>query len=196
MTVAEQVTDPHVAGAVLGRAFVTDPVFGWLMRGSRRLQQRLTLVFDAFAGGALHKADAQVLVSPQRTAASIWLPPGAWKAPPAELVRFGPQLVRAFGPRTVRALSLLTRIEKHHPSEPHWYLEAIGTVPEARGRGVGPSVLTPVLDRCDAAGLPAYLESSNPRNIAFYERHGFVVRPLFALPDGCPVITPMWRAPR
>jgi ribosomal protein S18 acetylase RimI-like enzyme len=196
MTVAEQVTDPHVAGAVLGRAFTTDPVFGWLLRDRSRMQQRLTLVFDSFAGGALHKDDAQVLVSPERTAASIWLPPGGWKAPTAELVRFGPQLLRAFGTRTVRALSLLSRIEKHHPTEPHWYLEAIGTVPEARGRGVGPTVLTPVLDRCDEAGLPAYLESSNPRNIAFYERHGFVVRPLFPLPDGCPVITPMWRDPR
>jgi ribosomal protein S18 acetylase RimI-like enzyme len=91
---------------------------------------------------------------------------------------------------------LLTRIEKHHPSEPHWYLEAIGTVPEARGRGIGPSVLTPVLERCDATGLPAYLESSNPRNISFYERHGFVAMPLFPLPDGCPPITPMWRDPR
>jgi GNAT superfamily N-acetyltransferase len=105
-------------------------------------------------------------------------------------------LLRAFGPRLPRSLSLLTRIEKHHPAEPHWYLEAIGTVPEARGRGIGPTVLTPVLDRCDAEGVPAYLESSNPRNIPFYERHGFVRRPLFELPRGCPTITPMWRDAR
>ncbi|MDT7547434.1 MAG: hypothetical protein QOE99_3544 [Actinomycetota bacterium] len=196
MTVAERVADPHLAGAVLGRAFTTDPVFSWLMQGRGRREHRLSLVFDAFAGGALHKPEAQVLVTPDRTAASIWLPPGEWQAPPAELVRFGPQLVRAFGPRVLRALMLLTRIEKHHPSEPHWYLEAIGTVPEARGRGIGPTVLTPVLERCDATGLPAYLESSNPRNISFYERHGFVAMPLFPLPDGCPAITPMWRAPR
>jgi len=44
--------------------------------------------------------------------------------------------------------------------------------------------------------LPAYLESSNPRNLTFYERHGFRRMPLFPLPDGCPVITPMWRDPR
>jgi ribosomal protein S18 acetylase RimI-like enzyme len=187
---------PEVAGEVLGRAFTTDPVFTWLMTGRSGLERRLTLVFSAFALGAQHKADAQVLVTPERTAASIWLPPNGWKTPTKELLQQGPRLVRAFGPNVVRALNLLSRVEKHHPEEPHWYLEAIGTVPEARGRGIGPTVLTPVLDRCDAERMPAYLESSNPRNIGFYERHGFVRRPLFDLPSGCPVITPMWRDPR
>ncbi|MCU1592398.1 MAG: acetyltransferase [Frankiales bacterium] len=196
MTTAQAVADPRIAGAVLGRAFMTDPVFGWLLHGRTGLQQRLTLVFESFAAGALPKQDAQVLVTEERTAASIWLPPGHWKTSTADLVRQGPKFVRGLGSRTPRALGLLTRIEKHHPAEPHWYLEAIGTVPEARGQGIGPRVLLPVLDRCDAEGVPAYLESSNPRNIAFYERHGFVKRPLFPLPDGCPVITPMWRDPR
>jgi ribosomal protein S18 acetylase RimI-like enzyme len=196
VTVAEQVTDASVAGAVLGRAFTTDPVFGWLLAGRGGLERRLTYVFGAFAAAALRKPNPQVLVTPDRTAASIWLPPHGWRAPVSELVRYGPQLVRAFGSRVPRALGLLSLVEKHHPAEPHWYLEAIGTVPEARGRGIGPTVLTPVLDRCDDERVPAYLESSNPRNIPFYERHGFVAMPLFALPAGCPVITPMWRDPR
>lgn len=188
---------PDVAGEVLGRAFVDDPVFGWLLSGRKDIARRLPLVFSAFAVGAQHKSDGQVLVTSERTAAAVWLPPNAWKTPTKELLQQGPKLIRAFGPGVVRALSLLTRIEKHHPTEPHWYLEAIGTVPEARGRGVGPTVLTPVLDRCDSDGVPAYLESSNPRNIPFYERHGFVRRPAFAdLPAGCPTITPMWRDPR
>jgi len=187
---------PEVVGAVLGRAFVDDPVFGWLLTGRSDVQRRLARVFTAFAVGAQHKVDGQVLVTAERTAAAIWLPPGSWKTPTKELLQQGPQLIRAFGPGVLRALSLLTRIEKHHPTEPHWYLEAVGTVPEARGRGIGPTVLTPILDRCDNDALPAYLESSNPRNIPFYERHGFVRRPPFAdLPTGCPTITPMWRHP-
>jgi RimJ/RimL family protein N-acetyltransferase len=188
--------DPHVAGAVLGRAFTTDPVFNWILGDTPRLEQRLTLAFTAFAVGAAHKPAAQVLAAPERKAASIWLPPGEWRAPTSEIVRQGPRLLRAYGRRTPRALGLLSVVEKHHPAEPHWYLEAIGTVPEARGQGIGPTVLTPVLDRCDAERLPAYLESSNPQNIPFYERHGFVKLPLFDLPAGCPVITPMWREPR
>lgn len=196
MTTADTVTDPHVAGAVLGRAFTTDPVFGWILQGAGGLEHRLTLAFTAFSVGAARKPSAQVLVTPERTAAAIWLPPGEWRVPVRDVVGQMPRLLRAYGTRSVRALKLLSVVEKQHPTEPHWYLEAIGTVPEARGQGIGPRVLTPVLEKCDAAGLPAYLESSNPRNIGFYERHGFVKMPLFALPNGCPVITPMWRDPR
>jgi len=187
---------PAAAATVLGRAFTTDPVFGWLLHGRSDLARRLTLVFGAFAAGVARKPSGEVLMTPEATAAALWLPPGGWKAPVSEILRHAPQLVRAFGAGTPRALNLLSTVERHHPTEPHWYLEAIGTVPEARGQGIGPKVLQPVLDRCDADGVPAYLESSNPRNIGFYERHGFVTRPLFPLPDGCPVITPMWREPR
>jgi ribosomal protein S18 acetylase RimI-like enzyme len=188
--------DPHVAGAVLGRAFTTDPVFRWILGETPRLEQRLTLAFTAFALGASRKPEAEVHVAHERKAASIWLPPGQWRAPMAEVVRQAPRLLRAYGGRSARALGLLSVVEKHHPTEPHWYLEAIGTVPEARGQGIGPTVLTPVLERCDDQRLPAYLESSNPQNIPFYERHGFMKMPLFDLPAGCPVITPMWRDPR
>ena len=144
------VADPLVAGAVLGRAFTTDPVFRWILGGGGRLEQRLILAFTAFALGATRKPSAQVLATPEGTAASIWLPPGQWRAPMSEVVRQAPRLLRAYGSRVPRALQLLSKVEKAHPKQPHWYLEAIGTVPEARGQGIGPKVLTPVLDRCDA----------------------------------------------
>lgn len=184
------------AGQVLGRAFTTDPVFGWLMQGRPDVERQLTRVFTAFTEAAERTPEAQVLVDPAQRAAALWRPPDKWKAPALDVLRNGPRLLRAFGPNVIRSLRLLAAVEKAHPTERHWYLEAVGVVPEARGQGVGASMLEPVLQRCDAERLPAYLESSNPRNISFYERHGFVTRPLFALPAGCPVITPMWRAPR
>lgn len=54
-------------------------------------------------------------------------------------------------------------------------------------------VLIPHLGRlaeCDAAGLPAYLEASSPRNISLYARHGSPIR----WPDG-PELFPLWREP-
>lgn len=181
---------------VLGRAFSTDPVMTWLLAGRNDPGQRLTKVFQAFLNAASRVPDAQVLRDPQQRAAAIWLPPGHWAPGYLEQVRSLPLSVAAFGTGIMRATALLQRTVNAHPREPHWYLEAVGVVPEARGQGVGVPMLQPVLDCCDADGLPAYLESSNPRNISFYERHGFVVRPPFALPAGCPVITPMWRDPR
>jgi hypothetical protein len=49
-------------------------------------------------------------------------------------------------------------------------------------------------DRIDSGGLPAYLESSNERNLDFYARHGFRVTGEVAIPSG-PTIWPMWREP-
>lgn len=84
----------RVAGAVLGRAFVEDPIWGWLVRGPDR-ERRLTSVFTAFAGTASRTRGAAVLVTTAHTAAAVWLPPGAWRAPLHDQVRAAPTLTRA-----------------------------------------------------------------------------------------------------
>jgi len=51
------------------------------------------------------------------------------------------------------------------------------------------------LERVDAEGLPAYLESSNARNVSLYERHGFEV--IGEIQHGSsPSMLPMYRAAR
>jgi ribosomal protein S18 acetylase RimI-like enzyme len=51
------------------------------------------------------------------------------------------------------------------------------------------------LAKCDEAGLPAYLESSNPANISLYERHGFEVTGKIQS-ESSPPVHPMYRAAR
>ena len=54
----------------------------------------------------------------------------------------------------------------------------------------------PPMPRCDAEGLPAYLESSKERNVPYYERFGFRVTRELAMPGrGCPPVWLMWRDP-
>ena len=67
-------------------------------------------------------------------------------------------------------------------------------MPDRQDAGLGAAVLAPVLDRCDAEGVHAYLESSNPRNLPFYRRLGFVAAGEIPLPGG-PSLIPMWREP-
>lgn len=183
------------AGTVLGRAFAEDPVWNWLLRGSDR-ERRLTRVFSVFARSAARGAGSQVLVTPDASAAAVWLPPDAWRTTWRETARSAPALLDGMRGGALRGLRLQAALERHHPRQPHWYLELLGTVPEARGKGTGRQVVEPVLDRCDDQRLPAYLESSNPRNWSFYERLGFVGGDPIPVPRGCPMLLPMWREPR
>jgi ribosomal protein S18 acetylase RimI-like enzyme len=71
-------------------------------------------------------------------------------------------------------------------------LPLIGVEPIHQGRGLGNALMENVLKRCDEERLPAYLESTNPRNIPFYERLGF--RRVGAIQVGTsPVVVPMLR---
>lgn len=198
MSQVVELTGPDAArdaGVVLGAAFTEDPVFAWLVRGAAR-ERRLTLAFTAFASTAARATGSRLLVTPDRTAAAVWLAPGTWRAGPLELLRSAPRLAAAVRGGAVRGLRLQAAVERHHPREPHWYLEALGALPAARGTGQGGRLLQPVLDQCDAQRLPAYLESSNPRNWSFYERHGFARLDPLPVPRGCPLLVPMRREPR
>ena len=183
------------AGQVLGRAFLEDPVFAWLVRGADR-ERRLVRVFTAFAAEVARTPGSRILVTRDRTGAALWLPPGRWRGGVGELVRGAPCLLSGVRGGVLRGLRLQAAVEAAHPRPPHWYLTDLGAVATARGRGVGARLVQPVLDLCDEQQLPAYLESSNPRNWSFYERHGFVRRDPIAVPRGCPLLVPMWREPR
>ena len=69
--------------------------------------------------------------------------------------------------------AVMEQMGRYHPSEPHWYLPLIGIDPAQQGKGYGGALLQHALIACDRDGSLAYLESTNPRNIPLYERHGF-----------------------
>ena len=199
MATAEQATtrmQARAAGGVLGRAYADDPVWTWLLDGRDRPELRLTRVFTAYAEAACRASGPRVLMSRDRAGASLWFPPGAWRSTAGDYLRSGPQVARSLGTGIVRALRMLSAVERQHPEEPHWYLESLGVLPASRGQGVGPTLLEPVLDRCDDDRLPAYAESSDARTVPFFERLGFVAGDPLDLPAGAPVATPLWRTPR
>ncbi|RCL89637.1 GNAT family N-acetyltransferase [Hyphomonas sp.] len=94
-----------------------------------------------------------------------------------------------------RALKAGEIMQKYHPTERHLYLFTIGTRKAARGKGLGKTILRPMLDAADRAGLPCYLENSNPANSGFYTSHGFERMKLFEVGEGSPQMEAMWREP-
>ena len=55
------------------------------------------------------------------------------------------------------------------------HLEAIGTLPSEQGKGYGSTLLKAAFAELEAEKYYGgyFLESSNPRNVAFYERNEF-----------------------
>ena len=90
---------------------------------------------------------------------------------------------------------MFEQMASFHPHELHWYLPLIGVDPARQGQQLGDKLLAHALARCDADRLPAYLESSNPRNLGFYQRHGFETLGKIQV-GSSPTIVPMLRKPR
>ncbi|CED92690.1 GNAT family N-acetyltransferase [Actinomyces succiniciruminis] len=63
--------------------------------------------------------------------------------------------------------------EAAQPPQPYWYLYMLAVAPGARGSGVGTALLRHGLERVDADGVAAHLESTTPASRRLYERLGF-----------------------
>jgi GNAT superfamily N-acetyltransferase len=193
---------PATAGDVdrlsrtLAAAFADDPVFHHLLPpGVRSRDERLRRVFAV--DGARSLARGGLWTTADGDAAAVWFPPGHWRPTPWEDLRETPAWLRTAGRRVRVFQELRAALFAHHRElPPHWYLYYLGARPTRQGAGLGSALLRAVLDRCDADGVPAYLESSCERNRPLYRRHGFVERGTLELPAGCPPMIPMWRDPR
>ena len=72
--------------------------------------------------------------------------------------------------------------------------QALAAVAREEAR-LGEAAVEPLLELADRDGVPSYLESSNVRNVSFYERLGFRVLDELRMPGGGPSMRPMWRDP-
>ena len=178
------------------RAFFDDPVVGgWCLADESRRARRLERVFELFLE-RVYLPQGECWTTDGLVGAAFWAPPGAWEVGALAQLRLIARLAPATGRATTRIVRALSFLEERHPHEPHFYLAFVGVEPEHQGHGLGSALLDPVLDRCDAEGVPAYLEATCGRNVALYERHGFAVVEQVALPGGGPPLWRMWREAR
>jgi GNAT superfamily N-acetyltransferase len=190
--------DVRELSKTLGRAFYDDPVTSWLLPDDKVRRARLHQLFATMTrhhhlscGGVEVACDG-----PGIGAAALWDPPNQWRESRRAELAMTPAFLRVFGFRTARGRAAQELMKRVHPEEPHWYLAAIGSDPAVRGQGFGQVLMRSRLDRCDAEYCPAYLESSKPENVPYYERFGFTVTGEIVLPDGGPPLWSMWREPR
>jgi ribosomal protein S18 acetylase RimI-like enzyme len=176
--------------ATLTAAFESDPLWGsWAFPD----REDLAVWWRFYLRSALRYRC--VWVRGDYAAASVWIPPNGSELTEEDEERVEPLLEQLVGPRAPEVMELVERFEASHPGEPpHFYLSLLGTHPEYRGRGLGMGLLAENLASLgDTAGVPSYLESTNPSNNPRYERLGFRRVGEFTTPDGKRTVTTMWR---
>ncbi|HEX3919298.1 MAG TPA: GNAT family N-acetyltransferase [Caulobacteraceae bacterium] len=179
--------DADALSATLARAFVDDPLIAFLLPDQSKGARLFKLLFKL---GLPHDACD---VTSGYEAVALWRPPGKWEIPFWQYITNGTEFLGVFGFQGARKVTwAMDVIEKRHPHEPHWYLQAIGTDPDKQGKGYGGVVMRRQLALADAAHMPAYLESSKTVNIPIYQSFGFEVTGEIAIPGG-PTLYPMWR---
>lgn len=188
--------DVDAVTGVISAAFHVDPVWSWAFPDPVRRAEQYAVWWRLCVLGAMRFP--WTWVSGAYEAVSVWVPPEEAELSPAQEDEVEPMLVGLLGTDDApRVLETLHRFEAARPDDrPHYYLSLLGTAPAHRGRGAGMALLAANLDRVDAEGAAAYLESTNPANLARYESVGFTRLGEFAAGGpGSPVVTTMWREP-
>ncbi|OKK14809.1 hypothetical protein AMK16_29580 [Streptomyces sp. CB00455] len=176
---------------LLSCAFHDDALTRWMIPDERLRAELLPGFFRVFV--ELSAAHDGVLTTPDGNAVLLFLPPGA---EPDEAA-LDAALALALGEH-VDALRTIGRLQaERHPRTPHYYVSFGAVRPGLQQGGLMSALLGDVAARADADGVGAYTEASSPGGEAVTRRTGFDrLGGDITLPDGGPVLRPMWRDPR
>ena len=175
--------------AILSAAFHDAPVINWCCCHPASMTAFFQFTLPVFTRHKLTYLDSQA-----RGCAS-WLGPN--EKPTSPITFTGIRQVFGIAGFTglYRMLLGANTTERYHPKTPHYYLFAIGVTPDSKGKGIGTRLISHMLQRCDAEGMPAYLENSKQENLTFYTGHGFTVKEQVRFAPSAPPLWLMWREP-
>ena len=183
-------TDQDRTIAVIVLGFSADPIARWVYPEADDYLSYFPRIVKALGGSAFRNRTAYHV--DRFLGAALWLSPGV-NPNDEEMASLVQDTVGE--DKLEQVFSLLEQMGSYHPAEPHWYLPLIGVDPTQQGKGYGDALMAHALTICDRDMVPAYLESTNPRNIPLYRRHGFEVLGTIQV-GSCPPMSPMLRPPR
>lgn len=181
--------------SVLARAFETDPIARHVLPDDAFRRQSLERIYSLYFNVFLPHGGCYTTTG--REGVALWMPPGKYPLSLSGHMRLLPGMIRVFGLRRVlNALRVLNHVDSMHPvKQKYWYLGVLGVEPAQQRKGIGGTLIQPVLKTCDTDRIGAYLETAEESNLPFYAAHGFGVMRESRIPDG-PSVWHLWRAPK
>ncbi|MFE2288806.1 hypothetical protein ACFXDJ_32135 [Streptomyces sp. NPDC059443] len=181
--------------ALLADSFHDDALARWMIPDERRRAELLPGFFQVFLG--LSASYGSVLTTPDEDAVLLFLPPGAEPDEAALDAAFAEVL--GDDPHALEALRAIGRLqaERHPQDAPHYYISFAAVRTGRQKGGLISELVGRLLVRADAEGVGVYTEASSPGGEAASRRAGFErLGGDINLPEGGPVLRPMWRSPR
>lgn len=185
--------DVPALSELLAHAYIGDPLSRWLIPGDEQWT-RFAHKYFAFLIRSLGE-DGVLLANEDATACALWQRPNPHARGPLGRAWHGVRMMTLLRARSSRGVRLARLLEEHEIHEPHWHLQFLAVDSHQRGERLASSVLRPMLDRCDAEGHAACVESSNAANTPVFQHFGFEVRNKFDLAPRL-TISRLWRRPQ
>lgn len=177
---------------LLGEAFCDDAMLTWTYPRTR-IEERARRFFWEF--DRLTVQLGWLYAVGDREGVALWVPPDPAGEYERITVALDPLVRKLAGERFPLYDPFWAWIDGRRPSEPHYYLDHIAVDAKRRGEGLGVALVDHGLALAREAEVAAFLVTSRPDNIGFYERRGFTVSEDADAPEGGPHLWFMRRDP-
>lgn len=170
-------TDLEPMAQVLAKSFEEDPLVAFILPNQKTRVGTVAKFFRAMGRINIQNNLAFGVSNPLEGVA-VWNFPGkpGISATTRDLLTFMPLLLSSYPFGAYRARAVFRQIEamhKKYASEPHFYLDNLGVLPSARGKGLSSKLIRPFLDVADAQKVIVYTDTVTRSNVPLYEHFGF-----------------------
>jgi ribosomal protein S18 acetylase RimI-like enzyme len=169
--------DVAVAADVLAQAFENDPLCAFILPNKRTRVATLRKFFRPYGEvGVLNGRGFGVGEPIQGVAFWEFPEHGGISISIRMLGKFLPLLFSAYPIGLYRSRAIRRTLDDLHTqyaAGPHFYLDNLGVLPEAQGRGLSSKLIQPILEIADSQQAVVYTDTVTPENVLLYEHFGF-----------------------
>ncbi len=170
-------SDVEPAASIIAQAFLNDPFIAFMLPIKAGRIQTLVKFFRIYGEINIKNGRGYGTGDPLQGVAY-------WKTPEQaslsislkSLGKFLPLLFTLYPIGYIRARTVFEHTENLHQKyapEPHFYLDNLGVLPSAQGKGWSSKLIRPILALADQQKATTYTETTARGNVGLYEHFGF-----------------------